>query len=100
MIGNFNIRDNDWDLLYLYHSIHTNILHEIADSLNLELSMLINLVLTWYTDNPQDSNSVIDLMFLYADLEKFNNYHIILELCSSFDHALISVSVTIKEEHI
>ena len=97
MIGDFNIRDNDWDLLYLYHSIHTN---GIADSLNLELSMLINLVLTWYPDNSQDSNSVIDLMFLHADLEKFNNYQIILELYSSFDHALISVSVTIKEEHI
>jgi len=100
MTGDFNIRDSDWDLLYPYHSIHTNILHEIADSLNLELSMPINLVLTWYTDNPQDSNSVIDLMFLYADLEQFNNYQIMLELYSPSDHALIFVSVTIKEEYI
>ena len=60
----FNIRDNNWDSLYSYHLTHADILQEVADSLNLELSMPVKLVSTWYTDNSQDSNSVLDLMFL------------------------------------
>ena len=36
---------------------------EVADSLNLELSIPIKPVSTWYTDNSQDSNLVLDLMF-------------------------------------
>ena len=64
MTRNFNIRDNDWDLLYSYYSTYVNMLQEIANSLNLELSMSINQVFTQYMDNFQDSNLVIDLMFL------------------------------------
>jgi len=33
-------------------------------------------------------------------LEKFNNHYISPKLQSLFDHASLSVSVTIKEEHI
>jgi len=33
-------------------------------------------------------------------LEEFNNHYISPELQSPFDHASLSVSVTIKEEHI
>jgi len=43
MTGNFNIRDNNWDLLY---STHVDILRKIADSFNLELSIPINQVST------------------------------------------------------
>ena len=42
MIGDFNIRDNNWNLLYSYHSIHIDTIHKIADSFNLELSLHIN----------------------------------------------------------
>ena len=42
MTGDFNIRDNDWDLSYPHHSTYVDVLWEVADSLNLELSTLIN----------------------------------------------------------
>lgn len=100
IIGNFNIRNSNWNPLYPYYSIHTNILFEIADSLNLDLSSSINPVLTWYVDNPQDANSVIDLIFLCTKSEEFDNHQIMLELHSSSNYASLSVSITIKEEYI
>jgi len=63
MTGDFNIRDNNWNLLYLHHLTHIDTLWEVADSFNLELSLPINQVSTLYMDNPQDSNLVSDLMF-------------------------------------
>jgi len=44
--GDFNIRDNNWNLLYLYHSTYVDILREISDYFNLELSISINQVPT------------------------------------------------------
>ena len=44
MTGNFNIRDNDWNLSYLYHLIYVDILREIADSFDLELLLSMNQV--------------------------------------------------------
>ena len=41
MIGNLNIRDNDWNLSYLYYSTYIDILREITDSFNLELLLLL-----------------------------------------------------------
>ena len=32
MTGDFNIKNNDWNLLYPHYSIHTDTLREIADS--------------------------------------------------------------------
>jgi len=39
--GDFNIRDNDWDLSYPFHSSYSNILIEIADSFDIILSLAI-----------------------------------------------------------
>ena len=44
-------------------------LREIADSFNLELLMPIVQVPTQYSDNSQDSNSVLDLMFFHTNIE-------------------------------
>ena len=38
MAGNFNIRDSDWDLLYLFYFSYSNSLVEIANSFDLTLS--------------------------------------------------------------
>jgi len=34
MIEDFNIRDTNWDLLYLHHLAYANVFHEVADILN------------------------------------------------------------------
>ena len=74
MTEDFNIRDNDWNLSYSHYLSYSDILREIADNLNLDLSTPINPVSTQYVDNFQNSNLVIDFMFLYAKSEGFNNH--------------------------
>jgi len=74
MTEDFNIRDSDWNPLYSHYLSYSDILREITDNLNLDLSTPINPVSTQYVDNSQNSNLVIDLMFLYAKSERFNNY--------------------------
>ena len=100
MTGDFNIRDNNWNLLYLHYSTYMNILREIVDSFNLKLSIPIDQVPTYYTNSPQDSNSVLDLMFLNVNVEEFNNHMISLNLSSPSNHASLSVIIIIKKESI
>jgi len=40
MTRDFNIRDNSWDILFPYHSVHKNTLIEVIDSLYLDLMFL------------------------------------------------------------
>jgi len=72
--GNFNIRDSDWDPLAYYHSIYTDDLITIADSLGLELSYLSNPGPTRFADNPRNSNSILDLVFLPSDNSGFGKH--------------------------
>ena len=64
MTGDFNICDSLWDLSFSYYSSISNNLFAIADSFDLCLSYPSDLVPTRYLDNSNDSNSVIDLIFL------------------------------------
>jgi len=64
IIGDFNIRDSNWDLLNPHHSASSNILLEVADSFDLKLSTSVNQVPTQYADNSNNTNLVIDLIFL------------------------------------
>jgi len=47
-------------------------------------------------DNPQDSNSVLDLIFLHANTEEFNNYIISLDFQSLSNHTSLSIYIIIK----
>ena len=51
MTGNFNIRDNLWDPNYPHHSIHSDLLFDIADLLYLGLSKPTNCVSTRYSND-------------------------------------------------
>jgi len=100
MIENFNIKDNNWNLLYLHHSTYADTLRKIADSFNLELSILVNQVPTWYVDNSQDSNLVLDLMFFYTNMEEFNNHIISPDFWSLSDYDSLLVYIIIGKETI
>jgi len=80
MIGNFNIRDNDWDPSYPHYSVHANTLREIANSFNLELSTPINQIPRRCLDNLNNSNSVIDLMFLWINSDEIDIHNILSDL--------------------
>ena len=100
MIEDFNIRDNNWNPLCSHYFIHTDTLRKVANLFNLELSISIAQVSTRYTDNSNNSNSVIDLMFLWANAEEFDIHTILLDLQSSSDHTLLTVNIIISKEFI
>lgn len=79
---------------------HIDTLREITDSFDLELSMLIDQVPTQYMINSQDTNLVLDLMFLHANGEKFKNDSILTDLWGPSDYAPLLVHIVIKKEFI
>jgi len=78
--------------------MHADALREVADSFNLELPTPITQVPTGCADNPSESNSVIDLMFLRANTEEIDTHAILLDLRSPSDHAPLTVNIIIREE--
>jgi len=51
MTDDFNIRDSMWDSNFPFYSTHRDLLTNIVDSMNLELSKPTNQVPTRYSDN-------------------------------------------------
>jgi len=51
-------------------------------------------------NNAQDSNSVLDLIFLHAESEEFDKHEILPDLQSLLDHASLLVSIIIDKEFI
>jgi len=100
MADDFNIRNSSHDSLFSFHSIHSNLLMNIANSLDLSLSKSTNKVLTSYLDNVQDMNPVINLMFLRPNFLEFDNHTIYSEFCYLSDHAPLTVDISIIKEFI
>jgi len=72
MTGDFNIRDSFWNLNFLFHSVHSDMLFDITDSFSLALSKPIENIPTRSLDNDQNSNSVLDLVFTQSSSMEFN----------------------------
>jgi len=96
MAGNFNIRNNDWDSSYPFHSTHSDTLLKIANSFDLSLFSPVQQVSTQYSNNNNNTNSVIDLFFLWLNSIEIDNHIILPELWYPSNHA----SLTIAEELI
>ena len=97
LTGDFNIRDSDWDPNFRHHSSHTNDLVTIADNLDLELSPLSNPGPTRFADNPHDTNSIIDLMFLPPGNTGFGQHMLHPKICKPSDHVLLIIEIGIGE---
>ena len=100
MTGNLNIMDSLWDLSFPHHSTISDDLLIIADLFNLDLSSPTNQVPTRYLDNVNDSNSVIDLMFLHSGSSKLNNHLIHPDWHLMLDHAPLTITINIVEESV
>ena len=100
MTGDFNIRNSLWDPSFNHYSSISDDLIIIADSFNLNLLVPTNQVPTRYSDNNNDSNLVIDLIFLCCDSFKLNNHSIYPNWYLTSDHAPLTITIPINEENI
>jgi len=98
MTEDFNICDSLWDLSFSHHSFISDNLFAIANLFNLSLSYSPDLVPTRYSDNPSESNSVIDLMFLWSSFSELNTHCIHPDWHCLSDHAPLIVTIPIVEK--
>ena len=98
--GDFNIQDSLWDSSFSHHSTISDDFLIVTDLSNLDLSSPTNQVLTRYLDNVNDSNSVIDLIFLHSRSSKLNNYLIHLNWHLILDHIPLTITIIIVKESI
>jgi len=100
MTGNFNIRYCSWNSNFHFHSIHKDNLLDMVDSFYLEISEPTNHIPTRYSDNQQESDSIIDLMFLRPTSLKYSNHLIHSNWHLTSDYTLLTINITILEEDI
>ena len=100
MTEDFNIHNNLWDSLFPHHSSISDNLFIIVDLFNLELSNPTDQVPIQYSDNEYDSNSIINLIFLYSSSSELDNHSIHPDWRLLSDHALLIIVIPIAKEHI
>jgi len=100
MAGNFNIQDRLLDPSFPYHLSISNDLLIIANSFNLNLLISINQVLTRYSDNANDSNLIINLMFLQCGSSKLDNHSIYPDWCPTSGHMPLTIMIPIVEKNV
>ena len=100
MTGDFNIRDCLWDSSFLFHSSISEDLFIIADLFNLELSTSSNPIPIRHSDMIDDSNLVINLMFLHNGFSELNDYIIHPDWQLTLDHVPLTITIPIVEEFI
>ena len=99
IMSDFNIRDCLWNSCFLFHSSYKDTLFDIADSFYLKISKPIEYFPTRYSNNDQNLNSVLDLVFLQPDSVELNTHQIHPDWRLSFNHAPISITIPIIKEH-
>jgi len=92
MTGDFNIYNSLWDPSYIHHSFISDNLFVIANSFNLSLSYSTDHIPTRYSDNANNSNLVINLMFLHSDSSELNTHIIYPEWCLTSDYTLLTIT--------
>ena len=100
MTGDFNIRDSLWDPSFPFHSSISDDLIMIADSFDLLLSMPTNPGPTRFSDTARESNSVIDLMFLWCGSRELDQHHILPDHRLSSDHAPLMINIPIEDKFV
>jgi len=75
-------------------------LFNIADSFSLALSNLTENFPTRFSDNDQNLNLVLDLVFTQPSSMEFNYHHIHPDWRLISNHALITVDIHINDENI
>ena len=100
MVGDFKIRDSNWNPFFPHHSIHCDLFNNIVDSMDLCLSKSTNQILTRYLENQNDLNLVIDLMFFQPNSSELKNHMTHPKWRLSSDHAPLTVEIVIIEEYV
>ena len=80
--------------------IHSEILLDIADTLDLSFFHSTNLVSARYLNNSEDLNSIINLIFLRPNSVELDNHLILSELQFSSDYAPLVVNIQIIKEFV
>jgi len=100
MTNDFNIRDSLWDPSFPHHSFTSDDLFILADLFNLDLLTPTNPIPTRYSDTSGELDLVIDLMFLHSGSSKFNCHSIHPSWRLTSNHAPLTITIPIEEEHV
>jgi len=71
----------------------------IADFFNFSLSFSTDRVSTRYSNNMNDSNLIINLMFFHSDSTKLNTHCILPNWRLTSDHVPLTITIPISKEH-